>query len=58
VTVDIGAALELLQRTIGLSSTQVLRMVAAGMIGAKTTTGVAQLACLAHRQSIRLRQLH
>ena len=44
--VAVDAALELLQRTIGSSGTQVPRMVAAGMIGAETTTAVSQLAAL------------
>lgn len=44
--VAVDAALELLQRTIGSSGTQVPRMIAAGMIGAKTTTAVSQLAGL------------
>lgn len=46
--VAVDAALELLQRTIGSSGTQVPRMIAAGMLGAKTTAATSQLAALLH----------
>jgi hypothetical protein len=40
------AALALLERTISSSGTQVPRMIAAGMVGARTTASVSQLAAL------------
>lgn len=49
--VAVDAALELLQRTIASSGTQVPRMIAAGMIGAKTTAATSQLAALLKEHS-------